>query len=128
MTDLNGGFDVEDLERLQALRRAAVTELAALWAFKEVWDARRKSHRSLIGMEIELARKKELGEKYKELSAAALEALASGDPRHVLLIDTAERNLTRLQVLQNTVNDMSEKIDNRRALLYALGRELRTTS
>lgn len=124
-TPLESRAEVENLDALQAKRRAIVKELAPLAAkFKGGTtagsDSARKRHRAAIARLI-------LDEQFKGKtppSEAALERMANADPRHVDFCETLERQFAKFVVLENDRDDITEQIRSREEELRCYRSEL----
>lgn len=123
---LESRADVDNLDALQAKRRALVKQYAPLAArFKggavAGSDAARKRHRALVAKRI-LIEIKQRGE--KEPSEAALERMANADLEHIQFCDTLEADFARFIMLENDIADMTEQIRNREECLRVYRAEL----
>jgi len=125
-TAVESRADVENLDALQAKRRALVATYAPLAAkFKggaiAGSDAARKRHRALVAQSI-LATLEQKGEKAP--SEAALERMANAHTEHIEFCNKLEREFTRFIVIENDIADVTEQIRNREECLRVYRAEL----
>jgi hypothetical protein len=125
-TAVESRADVENLDALQAKRRALVATYAPLAAkFKggaiAGSDAARKRHRALIAQSI-LATMEQKGEKAP--SEAALERMANAHVDHIEFCNALEREFTRFILAENDIADVTEQIRNREECLRVYRAEL----
>lgn len=124
-TALESRADVDNLDALQAKRRALVKQYAPLAArFKggaiAGSDAARKRHRALVAKRILLTQFKD----QKEPSEAALERMANADVEHIAFCDKLEADFSRFILLENDIAEVTEQIRNREECLRVYRAEL----
>lgn len=107
MHDREEAIGVDPLDELHADLDAMAEEYATLQAKRDVWDARRKERRSAIAALIVNELK---AQKINVPSEAALERLASGDPRYAAVLDEAESDFARLAVLGMAIQKIKDRI------------------
>jgi hypothetical protein len=126
MTAMESRAEVDNLDALQAKRRALVKLYAPLAArFRggaiAGSDAARKRHRALVAKRI-LVELKQRGE--KEPSEAALERMANADVEHIAYCDKLESDFSRFILLENDIAEVTEQIRNREECLRVYRAEL----
>lgn len=113
MTEAENVVGVDPLDQLHAYLDAMQGDFSTLQAKRDVWDARRKERRSSIAALI-LNELKAQG--IKEPSEAAMERIASGDPRYTKVLDDAEADFARLAWLDIEIQQVRDRIARGNAL------------
>ena len=125
MTALESRADVDNLDALQAKRRALVKVYAPLAAkFKGGTtagsDSARKRHRALVAKRI----LQTMARDEKAPAEAALERMANADIEHIAFCEKLEADFTRFIIIENDIDDVSEQIRNREECLRVYRAEL----
>lgn len=125
MTALESRAEVDNLDVLQAKRRALVKVYAPLAAkFKGGTtagsDSARKRHRALVAKRILLGIKAD----EKQPAENALERMANADIEHIAFCDKLEADFARFIIIENDIADVSEQIRNREECLRVYRAEL----
>lgn len=118
--------EVEDLDELQHRRRELIAELApieAKWTDKQLVDARRRAFRSLIMCEIEKTPEWQGLVDKNAKSETRLERIACGDPRYHRYLRICASMAALAKELANDITEIEERIENRKSLIYAWGKE-----
>lgn len=122
LTSLESRAETDSLEDLQLRRRQLLPEYAALRALhgpNGKWDARRKAMLEAMKIKARMALK-DAGEKVTE---AMVDAYAHADEQYVAFLDAGEAGAIRYVVVDNEVTELQERIEGRRAAIYAFARE-----
>jgi hypothetical protein len=124
-TALESRAEVDNLEALQAQRRALVKVYAPLAAkFKGGTtagsDSARKRHRALVAKRILLGMKPD----EKAPAETALERMANADIEHIEFCEKLESDFARFILLENDIADITEQIRNREECLRVYRAEL----
>jgi hypothetical protein len=118
--------DVDNLDALQAKRRALVKQFAPLAAqFKGGTtagsDSARKRHRAGIA---KLILQEQFKDASKQPAENALERMANADSRHIDFCEDLEKRFAKYVVLENDIADVTEQIRNREECLRVYRAEL----
>ncbi len=124
-TPLEARADIDNLDALQAKRRAIVKQLAPLAAkFKGGTtagsDSARKRHRALVAKRILLGLKPD----EKPPAEVALERMANADIEHIAFCEKLEDDFARFTILENDRDDVTEQIRNREECMRVYRAEL----
>ena len=122
LTTLEAKAEIDSLEDLQQRRRQLMTEYATLRALhgpNGKWDARRKSMLEAMKIKARMTLKA-AGEKITE---AMVDAEAHADPQYIAFLDAGDAGAIRYVVVDNEITELQERIEGRRAALYAFARE-----
>lgn len=124
-TDLELRASVDNLEALQAKRRALVKQFAPLAAkFRGGTtagsDSARKRHRALVAKRILAS----MPASEKAPAETALERMANADLEHIEFCERLEMDFTRYAILENDILEITEQIRNREELIRVYRAEL----
>jgi hypothetical protein len=110
--------EVESLESLQQQRRNLVRRAKSARAQSKTFDARRKQRRSAIAALI-------IADTKEKLSEAAIERMSSGDERYKAYLDECELAFAELELLEDEILAITERISSRQTELNTYNAELR---
>lgn len=122
LSDLEAKAEIDSLGDLQQRRRQLLPEYASLRALhgpNGKWDAKRKSYLEAMKIKARLALK-ESGEK---ITDATVDAYAHADDAYVQFLLDGELAATRFVEVETSITELEERIENRKAVLYAWSRE-----
>jgi hypothetical protein len=123
MTDMEQKAEIDSLDALHAKRRQLLPEYSALKALhgqNGKYDLRRKNRLEAAKIQARMDMEKE-GAKITE---AAVDARAHTDAGYEKFIEDGITAGTRFIVVENDMNEINERIENRLSMLYAYGREV----
>lgn len=122
-TALESRADIASLEGLHAERRQILPEYAALRALHgpaNHWDKRRKAMLSAISVRIRMSTPP--NGKWTE---SAVDDAAHADPQYIRFVDEGIDAATRYFLLDNQMQELNERIDDRRNAMFAYAAEAR---